>query len=94
MKKLLIINVFLLILLSSVYALNDNKINGTVTHSTQTNQKHRVIPIKDKKIYHDNSVSLHKVKKKIKLDKKYPLTSRNERESIPYELIRKIIKKI
>ena len=73
---------------------NDNKINGTVTHSTQTNQKHRVIPIKDKKIYHDNSVSLHKVKKKIKLDKKYPLTSRNERESIPYELIRKIIKKI
>lgn len=74
---------------------NDNKINGTVTHSTQTNRgKHRVIPIKEKNVYHDNSVSLHKVKKKIKIDKKYPLTSRNEKESIPYELIRKIIKKI
>ena len=33
MKKLLIINVFLLILLSSVYALNDNKINGYIKTS-------------------------------------------------------------
>lgn len=33
MKKLLIINVFLLVLLSSVYALNDNEINGYIKTS-------------------------------------------------------------
>lgn len=44
----------------------------------------------------DGSVSLIKINKKLANDKgerKYPLTSRNEKERIPYELINKIIKK-
>ena len=45
---------------------------------------------------HENSVSLGKIRKKLKIEiaKKYPLTSRNEKESIPFELINKIMKKI
>ena len=82
---------------------NDNKGIANM-QSTQTNKaKHRVIPIKEESTmkkrsigYHENSVSLGKLRKKIKIDigKKYPLTSRNEKESIPFELINKIIKKI
>lgn len=83
---------------------NDNKgITMSNMQSTQTKGKHRVIPIKEESTmnkkttcYHENSVSLGKLRKKIKIDigKKYPLTSRNEKESIPFELINKIIKKI
>lgn len=82
---------------------NDNKGIANM-QSTQTNKaKHRVIPIKEESTmkkrsigYHENSVSLGKLRKKIKIDigKKYPLTSRNEKESIPFELITKIIKKL
>ena len=51
---------------------------------------------KDVKDVGDGSVSLIKINKKLTNDKgerKYPLTSRNEKERIPYELINKIIKK-
>ena len=50
---------------------------------------------KNKRVYHDNSLSLDKLKKKIEVEiekKKYPLTSRNEKEDIEGEIIKKILR--
>ena len=46
-------------------------------------------------LYHETSMNLGKLRKKlnIQINKKYPLTSRNDRD-IPYELISKMLKKI
>ena len=44
---------------------------------------------------HETSMSLGKIKKKlnVQINKKYPLTSRNDKD-IPYEIISKMLKKI
>ena len=46
-------------------------------------------------LIHETSMSLGKINKKfnIQINKKYPLTSRNDKD-IPYELISKMLKKI
>ena len=46
-------------------------------------------------LYHDTSISIGKLKKKlnIQIKKKYPLTSRNEKD-IPYNLINKLLTKL
>jgi hypothetical protein len=51
---------------------------------------------KMKKFYHENSLNLNKLKKKIDIEldkKKYSLTSRNENEDINRELINKMFRK-
>ena len=46
-------------------------------------------------IYKETSMSFGKLRKKLKIEllKKYPLTSRNEKECIPFDLINKMLKK-
>ena len=81
--------------------------NQNNTLSMHTNKgRHMVIPVvsgcdtkKNKQFNNnkDDSVSLLNIRKRLikdnKHEQKYPLTSRNEKESIPYGLINKIIQK-
>ena len=70
-------------------------VSGCETKKTKSKQQFKKIAngINGNK---DDSTSLIKIRKKLtndKGDKKYPLTSRNEKERIPFELLNKIIKK-
>ena len=81
----------------TVISLRENK--SSSKNEKKTKQKIKETP-KDSfelinTIYKETSMSFGKLRKQLKIEllKKYPLTSRNEKECIPFDLINKILKK-
>lgn len=76
-----------------------NKIAISLLHTTHNKCRHLVLPVskdkaKKKVHHHDKSITLGLIqheKSKQSHNKRYPLTSRNERESITIELINKLL---
>ena len=81
----------------TVISLRENK--SSSKNEKKTKQKIKETP-KDSfelinTIYKETSMSFGKLRKQLKIEllKKYPLTSRNEKECIPFDLINKMLKK-
>ena len=81
----------------NVISLRENK--SSSKNEKKTKQKIKETP-KDSfelinTIYKETSMSFGKLRKQLKIEllKKYPLTSRNEKECIPFDLINKMLKK-
>ena len=92
-------------ILSNMPSVNINKGKHLVIPLMESKNSQKKIKSKSKKLdkenvilnnlIHETSMSLGKINKKfnIQINKKYPLTSRNDKD-IPYELISKMLKKI
>ena len=92
-------------ILSNMQSININKGKNLVIQLMESKTCQKKIKSSSKKLdkeniimnnfLHETSMSLGKIKKKlnVQINKKYPLTSRNDKD-IPYDLISKMLKKI